>query len=81
LNPYACYPISVGEQHEGGCSARRSKPEAEDNTKAGGGAALLARAKYLNKENRSGPVTVATAGHSPVIAKQVCSAVTGLRPG
>ena len=81
LNPYACYPTSVREQHEGACSTRRDKPEAEDNTKAGRGAVLLTRTKYLNKESRSGLVTVAMAGHSPVITKQVCSAERGLGPG
>lgn len=81
LNPYAFYPTSVREQHEGACSTRRGKPEAENNTKAGRGAVLLTRTKYLNKESRSGPVTVAMAGHSPVITKQVCSAERGLGPG
>lgn len=56
-NPYACSPVSVWEQHEGGCSANRGRPKAEDNTEAGNAAALMKRAKYLNEESRAGLVT------------------------
>lgn len=80
-NPYARCPVSVREQCEGDCSARRGKPEPEDITKAGRAVALLARTKYLNKESRSGLVTVAMVGRSQVMTKQVCSAEAGLGPG
>lgn len=78
-NPYAHSPGSVWEQHEGGCSASRGKPEAEDNTKAGKAAGLMKRAQYLNKESRAGVVTGTMVGHGPVIINLVSIALRQVR--